>query len=151
MHFCVVFCSLCSLNQRCVAPFLLTMLKKIYENSLFGCGMCAYLNKPQYLTGHGSSSLMLAHRSDYCRSLPPVVEFYPASIKCGTCTIDHFVVVGIPTCIWSRCLRKIMTKCCPDVDVGTLICSCRKINRSPEFKFCTRLITPPLKYDGKQR
>lgn len=37
---CVLFCSFCSLNQRCVAPFTLTMVKKKYTKTLsFGCSM----------------------------------------------------------------------------------------------------------------
>lgn len=96
---CVLFCSLCSLNQRCVAPFPDNSEEKIDGNSLSWLQyvMCVYL----------SSLCMLQDTAAlrcYCRSLPPV--FWVSSckhVKYGTCIIDPFVLLRIPTYSWSRC------------------------------------------------
>lgn len=80
--FCIIvflFCSLRSLNQRCTAPFLWQCWRKYTKNTLFlvAVRMCAHSESLDILR----STAALVLRSDYCRSLPPVVEFDPTSMS----------------------------------------------------------------------
>ncbi len=74
-------------------------------------------------------------------------SFICTLVKCGTCTIDQFVLVlpqlglMLKICphmsnhqlcsdVWNLSVRKFEITC-----VRTLICSCRETSASPEFKF----------------